>query len=39
MVNFQQIEKKWQDKWEESRIFQVKENPKKDKYYILEMYP
>ncbi|MGB5912954.1 MAG: leucine--tRNA ligase [Promethearchaeia archaeon] len=35
------IEKKWQEKWENSKIFEVKEDlTKKDlKYYVLEMYP
>lgn len=41
MVDYdpQKIEKKWQEKWEKDRIFEVKENPKKKKYYVLEMYP
>ncbi|MDD5178148.1 MAG: leucine--tRNA ligase [Candidatus Nanoarchaeia archaeon] len=39
MVNFQKIEKKWQDKWEKAKIFQVKEDSKKKKFYVLEMYP
>ena len=33
------IEKKWQGKWEEDKIFEVKEYPEKLKYYVLEMYP
>jgi len=37
--NPQKIEKKWQEKWERDKIFEVKENPKKKKYYVLEMYP
>ncbi len=40
--NFQKIEKKWQDKWEREKIFEVKEDLSKkgkDKYYVLEMYP
>lgn len=37
--DFQQIEAKWQKKWEEGRIFEVKEDPKKKKFYVLEMYP
>ncbi len=37
--NFSQIEKKWQKKWEEKKIFQVREDPKKRKFYILEMFP
>ncbi|MFX1412344.1 MAG: leucine--tRNA ligase [Promethearchaeota archaeon] len=35
------IEKKWQQKWENSKIFEVTENlaKKESKYYVLEMYP
>ncbi len=33
------IEKKWQQKWEKEKIFEVKEDQKKKKYYVLEMYP
>lgn len=33
------IEKKWQKKWEEEKIFEVKKDSKKKKYYVLEMYP
>jgi len=36
--DFQKIEKKWQDKWEKDKIFEVKEE-KKEKFYVLEMYP
>jgi len=38
-VDFNSIEKKWQKKWEEARIFEVDEKGKKKKYYVLEMYP
>ncbi len=36
--NFKAIETKWQKKWEEKKIFHVKEGKKK-KYYVLEMFP
>jgi len=36
--NFKKIESKWQKKWEDKKIFQVKESKKK-KFYVLEMYP
>ena len=39
MVNFNAIAKKWQKRWESSNIFKVKEDPKKKKFYVLEMYP
>jgi leucyl-tRNA synthetase len=35
----QKIEKKWQKRWEEAKIFHVKEDPTKPKFYVLEMYP
>lgn len=35
----QKIEKKWQEKWEKDKIFEVKEAKNKEKYYVLEMYP
>lgn len=38
-IDFNTIEKKWQEKWEKAKCFEVKENPKKKKYYIVEMYP
>ena len=36
--DFKRIEKKWQKKWEEKKIFQVKESKKK-KFYVLDMFP
>lgn len=33
------IEIKWQKRWEESGLFEVKEDSKKPKYYCLEMFP
>jgi leucyl-tRNA synthetase len=38
-VDFKKMEKKWQKKWEEGKIFKVTKNPKKKKYYVLEMFP
>jgi leucyl-tRNA synthetase len=37
--NFRKIEKKWQDKWDSKKIFEVKQDKNKNKYYVLEMYP
>ncbi len=39
MADFNKIARKWQKKWEEKGIFKVKEDPKKKKFYCLEMYP
>jgi len=33
------IEPKWQDFWELNGLFTVGENPGKEKYYLLEMFP
>ena len=33
------IEAKWQRHWEEKKLFRAVENPAKEKYYLLEMYP
>jgi len=38
-VGFSKMEKKWQKKWVESGIFRTEDNSKKDKYYVLEMFP
>jgi leucyl-tRNA synthetase len=38
-VDFAAIESKWQKKWEEAKIFEVKEDSNKKKYYILDMFP
>ena len=37
--NFSEIEKKWQTKWAEGDVFKVPEDPDKEKYYVLEMFP
>ncbi len=39
IMDFSRIEKKWQKKWEKKKVFEVKENSKEKKYYVLEMYP
>ncbi|HOV87082.1 MAG TPA: leucine--tRNA ligase [Syntrophobacteraceae bacterium] len=33
------IEKKWQDIWAQEKLFQVKEDESREKYYLLEMFP
>ena len=38
-IDFAGIEKKWQKAWEDKKIFEVHEDSKKEKYYVLEMYP
>lgn len=39
MADFNAIAKKWQRKWEEKKNFNVKEDTKKKKFFLLEMYP
>lgn len=38
-IDFSAIEKKWQKVWADKKIFEVKEDSKKEKFYVLEMYP
>ncbi|TSC68463.1 MAG: leucyl-tRNA synthetase, partial [Parcubacteria group bacterium Gr01-1014_56] len=33
------IEKKWQKRWEESQLYRIAENSKKEKTYVLDMFP
>jgi len=35
----QEIEEKWQNRWEKEQIFKVTEDPRRKKYYLLEMFP
>ncbi len=37
--DFNAVAKKWQKKWKECRIFEVKEDKNKKKFYCLEMFP
>ncbi|NLO75783.1 MAG: leucine--tRNA ligase [Clostridia bacterium] len=37
--NFKDIEKKWQERWERDAVYRVEEDPQKEKYYCLEMFP
>jgi len=35
----QEIEAKWQKRWNENRVFESEADPQKPKYYVLEMLP
>jgi leucyl-tRNA synthetase len=35
----QQIEAKWQKRWEEAKLFEADADPSRKKYYVLEMLP
>ncbi|MGM0378458.1 MAG: leucine--tRNA ligase [Bacillota bacterium] len=37
--NFSKIEKKWQNKWDDSNIHKTTQSDDKEKYYCLEMFP
>ncbi len=37
--NPQVIERKWQKRWQENRVFESEADPQKPKYYVLEMLP
>lgn len=37
--NHKKIEKKWQDSWEKSGTFHSEMSSKKEKYYVLDMFP
>lgn len=39
MIDFKKIEKKWQTRWEKAKVFEVVEDKKKKKFYVLEMFP
>src|SRR5690554_3860148 len=33
------VEKKWQDYWEENKTFKMEDDPSKEKFYALDMFP
>ncbi len=37
--NFSEIEKKWLDHWSKTNLYKVEEDPSKEKYYVLDMFP
>ena len=37
--NFKTVEKKWQNYWQENKIFESKLDHNKKKFYCLEMFP
>ncbi len=37
--NFRDIEKKWQQWWEENDVYKVSNDSSKPKYYVLDMFP
>lgn len=39
MYDHRQIEKKWREKWVADNLYQTTNDPKKPKYYVLDMFP
>ncbi len=37
--SFKELQEKWQKKWADAKIFEVREDSKKKKFYCLEMFP
>jgi leucyl-tRNA synthetase len=37
--NFQEIERKWQKFWEDSKTFKAEIDRSKPKYYVLDFFP
>jgi leucyl-tRNA synthetase len=37
--DIKRVEEKWQKYWQDKKIFRVEADPKKEKYYVLEMFP
>ncbi|MGI8597854.1 MAG: leucine--tRNA ligase [Chitinophagaceae bacterium] len=37
--NFKDIERNWQQKWIQDKVYQVPDNTAKPKYYVLDMFP
>ena len=37
--NFREIEQKWQKRWAEQQTYRVTEDPNKEKFYVLNMFP
>lgn len=35
--NHREIEKRWQEFWRKNRIYEVKEEPSRKKFYVLDM--
>ena len=37
--NHKEIEKRWQQFWRDNKVYEVKEDPKREKFYVLDMFP
>ncbi len=39
MVNFKEIEQKWQKKWQDDKIFEANPDPNQEKFFLTVAYP
>ncbi|MFX1520566.1 MAG: leucine--tRNA ligase [Promethearchaeota archaeon] len=39
MVDFKEIERKWQKKWQDDKIFEADPNPNREKFFLTVAYP
>ena len=37
--SFREIEKKWQEKWKQDKVYHVSNQSSKSKMYVLDMFP
>src|SRR5829696_5356289 len=37
--NFREIERKWQQQWREKKLYSVRNESERPKYYVLDMFP
>lgn len=37
--DFRSIERKWRERWKEENVYRVVEDPEKEKFYVLDMFP
>jgi leucyl-tRNA synthetase len=38
-IHFKDLERKWQEKWTSEQVYKVSEDPNREKFYILDMFP
>ena len=39
MIDFDSIQKKWQQRWADAKVFKSEKDSAKKKFYVLEMFP
>ncbi|HJW30216.1 MAG TPA: hypothetical protein VJ508_13330, partial [Saprospiraceae bacterium] len=38
-LDYRRIESKWKQRWEDTALYKVGEDPARPKYYVLDMFP